>query len=57
VEHSVLGKITLPGPPLRFFDPATEVETTRTAHTAPPVLDADASSIHTWLDEGMEARP
>ncbi|MFL4477291.1 CaiB/BaiF CoA transferase family protein [Paeniglutamicibacter sp. ORCA_105] len=57
VEHSVLGKITLPGPPLRFFDPATEVETTRTAHTAPPVLDADASSIHTWLDEGTEARP
>ncbi|MDO2934412.1 CoA transferase [Paeniglutamicibacter sulfureus] len=57
VEHPVLGKITLPGPPLRFFDPATEAETTRTAHTAPPVLDADASSIRTWLDEETEARP
>lgn len=57
VEHSVLGRITLPGPPLRFFDPATEVETTRTTHTAPPLLDADADSIRMWLDEEAKVRP
>lgn len=57
VEHSVLGNITLPGPPLRFFDPATEVETTRTMHTAPPVLDADAHSIRTWLDAETQVAP
>ena len=50
VEHPVLGKVTLPGPPLRFFDPATAAETTRTVHTAPPLLDADAEPIRAWLD-------
>ena len=57
VEHPLLGKITLPGPPLRFFDPATEAETTRTAHTAPPLLDADAQSILTWLDGEAQVAP
>ncbi|GAA4376681.1 CaiB/BaiF CoA transferase family protein [Paeniglutamicibacter cryotolerans] len=50
VEHPVLGNISLPGPPLRFFDAATAAETTRTSHTAPPLLDADADSIRQWLD-------
>lgn len=49
VEHEVLGKINLPGPPLRFFDPATNNETTRTVHTAPPVLNANAQDIEQWL--------
>ncbi len=40
VEHATLGKITLPGPPLRFFD-QDGTERTRRAHTAPPVLGAD----------------
>jgi formyl-CoA transferase len=40
VDHATLGSITLPGPPLRFFD-AAGAELTRTHHTAPPVLGAD----------------
>jgi len=48
VEHSRLGPITIPGPPLRFFDPdGTEV--TRTAHTAPPTLDEHGPRIRSWL--------
>ncbi|MFG2073248.1 CaiB/BaiF CoA transferase family protein [Nonomuraea maritima] len=52
VEHESLGPLTLPGPPLRFFDPAGpdgEVETTRTEHAAPPVLNADEEEIRRWL--------
>ncbi|MFF4621913.1 CaiB/BaiF CoA transferase family protein [Nonomuraea jabiensis] len=52
VEHESIGEITLPGPPLRFFDPAGpdgEVETTRTDHAAPPVLNADEEEIRSWL--------
>ena len=54
VDHSVLGDIDLPGPPLRFFDADSsgEVETTRTAHDAPPLLDEDAESIVAWLADG-----
>jgi crotonobetainyl-CoA:carnitine CoA-transferase CaiB-like acyl-CoA transferase len=40
VDHATLGTITLPGPPLRFFD-ANGAELTRRRHTAPPVLGAD----------------
>ncbi|AMO59860.1 L-carnitine dehydratase/bile acid-inducible protein F [Mycolicibacterium phlei] len=40
VDHATLGRITLPGPPLRFFDTSGE-ERTRRTHTAPPVLGAD----------------
>ena len=40
VEHATLGTVTLPGPPLRFFDP-NGAELTRRRHTAPPVLGAD----------------
>jgi formyl-CoA transferase len=40
VEHATLGTITLPGPPLRFFDP-DGTERTRRDHSAPPVLGAD----------------
>lgn len=52
VDHPVLGDIDLPGPPLRFFDAAgeAEVETTRTAHDAPPLLNEDAEAIVSWLD-------
>lgn len=51
VEHPVLGKVTLPGPPLRFFDPADSREVTRTGHQAPPLLDADGAEIRRWLRE------
>jgi crotonobetainyl-CoA:carnitine CoA-transferase CaiB-like acyl-CoA transferase len=40
VDHATLGTVTLPGPPLRFFD-ANGAELTRRQHTAPPVLGAD----------------
>jgi crotonobetainyl-CoA:carnitine CoA-transferase CaiB-like acyl-CoA transferase len=51
VEHPVLGDITLPGPPLRFFDAATAEERTRTTHAAPPLLDADGPAIRAWVAE------
>ena len=40
VEHATLGRIELPGPPLRFFEP-DGTERTRFGHTAPPTLGAD----------------
>ncbi|MET0899210.1 MAG: CoA transferase [Mycobacterium sp.] len=40
VDHATLGTITLPGPPLRFFEP-DGTELTRRSHSAPPVLGAD----------------
>jgi crotonobetainyl-CoA:carnitine CoA-transferase CaiB-like acyl-CoA transferase len=45
VEHPVLGRIKLPGPPLRF-DGAEAM-----SHRAPPALDQDSASIRAWLDE------
>ena len=50
VEHDTLGTITLPGPPLRFFTP-DGTETTRTTHSAPPVLGADTDTVTAWLSE------
>jgi crotonobetainyl-CoA:carnitine CoA-transferase CaiB-like acyl-CoA transferase len=49
VDHQTLGRIVLPGPPLRYFA-ADGTETTRRAHRAPPVLDADAAAIRAWLE-------
>ncbi|SNC71983.1 Crotonobetainyl-CoA:carnitine CoA-transferase CaiB [Kytococcus aerolatus] len=50
VDHPVLGEVELPGAPLRFFDVegGTQTETTRTEHTAPPALDADAEAVRAW---------
>ncbi len=48
VDHETLGPLTLPGPPLRFFDRAGE-EVTRTRHAAPPTLDANGESVRRWL--------
>jgi crotonobetainyl-CoA:carnitine CoA-transferase CaiB-like acyl-CoA transferase len=60
VEHTTLGHLTLPGPPLRFFTSTagedsedTEghdlVEVTRRRHDAPPTLDEDGAAIRSWL--------
>jgi crotonobetainyl-CoA:carnitine CoA-transferase CaiB-like acyl-CoA transferase len=46
VEHPTLGPVTLPGPPLRFFD-VSGAERTRRHHTAPPVLGADNQLLET----------
>ncbi|WP_104198802.1 CaiB/BaiF CoA-transferase family protein [Cryobacterium sp. Y29] len=54
VEHDVLGKISLPGPPLRFFSPADTAETTNTTHSAPPVLNQHGSEIRDWLNRAVE---
>ena len=48
VEHATLGEVTLPGPPLRFFDRSGQ-EVTRTEHLAPPTLDEHGSSVREWL--------
>ncbi|HYO38768.1 MAG TPA: CaiB/BaiF CoA-transferase family protein, partial [Nocardioidaceae bacterium] len=48
VEHDTLGPLTLPGPPLRFFD-RTGVEVTREQHTAPPTLGAQGEAVRRWL--------
>ncbi|MEU8105210.1 CoA transferase [Nonomuraea muscovyensis] len=45
VDHPVLGRIELPGPPLRF-DGAAVVE-----HTAPPALGQDGDAVLAWLEE------
>lgn len=50
VDHRTLGTITLPGPPLRFFD-SDGTEVTETRHTAPPVLGADTDTVMSWLKE------
>lgn len=48
VDHTTLGSITLPGPPLRFFD-ADGAELTRKHHTAPPVLGADNDLVEATI--------
>jgi crotonobetainyl-CoA:carnitine CoA-transferase CaiB-like acyl-CoA transferase len=49
--EELLGRVQLPGPPLRFFAPGPdgETETTRREHAAPPVLGADGDAIRAWL--------
>ena len=40
--------MTLPGPPLRFFD-ADGTETTRRSHAAPPTLGQHDDAVRAWL--------
>jgi crotonobetainyl-CoA:carnitine CoA-transferase CaiB-like acyl-CoA transferase len=62
VEHSVLGALRLPGPPLRFFE-SDGTEVTRRSHTAPPALDEHADAVRAWLgaepdsDSGADSAP
>lgn len=51
VEHPTLGRVELPGPPLRFFA-ADGTETTRTEHTSPPLLDQHGEKVNAWLAQG-----
>ena len=44
VDHAALGRVTLPGPPLRFD------EATPGTHRAPPTLDQHGAAIRAWLD-------
>lgn len=47
VDHSTLGTIDIPGPPLRWFDGVTEV--TPTHHSAPPTLGEHTTAVLRWL--------
>jgi formyl-CoA transferase len=49
VEHATAGKLTLPGPPLRF-----DGHDTRT-HLAPPTLGQHNESVRQWLDSAEGA--
>jgi crotonobetainyl-CoA:carnitine CoA-transferase CaiB-like acyl-CoA transferase len=53
VDHPTLGRVTLPGPPLRFFGPDGS-EQTRTTHAAPPLLDEDQAAVAAWLDAPVD---
>lgn len=44
VDHATLGRITLPGPPLRFDNGG------RVRHEAPPTLGQHDESVRAWLD-------
>ncbi|MHB1614012.1 MAG: CaiB/BaiF CoA transferase family protein [Actinomycetes bacterium] len=66
VEHATLGRIELPGPPLRFFEirpgehgsSAQETETALRQHLAPPALGQHSASVRAWLDRAdPEAGP
>ncbi len=52
VDHPLLGTIELPGPPLRFFDPAGDEWHRR--HTAPPLLGEHTDEVLGWLAEVPE---
>ena len=56
VEHDVLGPLTLPGPPLRFFG-ADGDEVTRRDHVAPPTLDQHGAAVRSWLGTAEDERP
>ena len=49
VQHSTLGQISLPGPPLRFDAGG------RTEHVAPPTLGQHNDSIRAWLQAAEAA--
>ncbi len=48
VDHAALGRIELPGPPLRFFRPDGQ-EAGRAGHLPPPVLDQHGEPVRRWL--------
>jgi crotonobetainyl-CoA:carnitine CoA-transferase CaiB-like acyl-CoA transferase len=52
VEHATLGTVTLPGPPLRFFE-TDGTEVTETRHLPPPVLGGDEDLVRAWLKEAV----
>jgi crotonobetainyl-CoA:carnitine CoA-transferase CaiB-like acyl-CoA transferase len=47
VGHAALGRITLPGPPIRFETDGRE--SGRSKHLAPPLLDEHGDAIRRWL--------
>ncbi len=54
VDHSVLGPIRLPGPPLQF-ETASGESVGRRTHEAPPTLGEHDETVLAWLDGAAEA--
>jgi crotonobetainyl-CoA:carnitine CoA-transferase CaiB-like acyl-CoA transferase len=54
VDHPVLGRVEVPGPPLRLDD--NPYAGGRAEHLAPPLLGQHDKAIRAWLDE-LDARP
>ena len=52
VDHATLGRIHLPGTPLRFFD-FSGAETTPQDHAAPPTLGQHDAEIRAWLERPL----
>jgi len=52
VEHAALGRITLPGPPLRFETQGKD--TGRSEHLAPPLFDQHGPGIRAWLAQDAD---
>ena len=48
VEHPTLGRVRLPGSPLRFFEPGGAERTVRD-HRAPPTLGQHDPAVRKWL--------
>ena len=55
VDHPVLGRIELPGPPLRFGD--RPYAGGRETHLPPPALGADDEPVRAWLSGPAARRP
>jgi formyl-CoA transferase len=55
VDHQTLGRLSLPGPPLRFFDADGDERTPR-SHRPPPVLGADNTAVRAWVEEDAPCR-
>ena len=53
VEHPVLGRVQLPGPPLRFDD--NEFAGAREQHLPPPLLGEHDESVRAWLASTEES--
>jgi crotonobetainyl-CoA:carnitine CoA-transferase CaiB-like acyl-CoA transferase len=49
VEHPLLGRIEIPGPPIRLDD--NEFAGGRSRHSHPPLLGEHNDSVRAWLDE------
>ena len=56
VEHATLGRLTLPGPPLRFFD-GDDQERPRRCHSAPPTLDQHGPALFAELGLDLPVHP
>lgn len=52
VQHPQLGRVELPGPPLRFDD--NPYAGARTEHLPPPRLGEHDASVRAWLDEKVD---